>query len=85
LNPSKVKVLSTYIDLLDWPSTLGRISKWAGMRESRYVCICNVHSVVTASRDAQYGQIVNAADMATPDGAPVAWMMRRLGFPRRRF
>lgn len=83
MNPSKVKILSSNIDILDWPSALERISKWAETRDSRYVCICNVHSVVTASRDAQYGQIVNDADMVTPDGAPVAWLMRRLGFPRQ--
>jgi len=43
------------------------------------VCICNVHSVVTASRDAAFGRVVNEADMSTPDGAPVAWVLRRLG------
>ena len=26
-------------------------------------------------------RVVNEADMATPDGMPVAWMLRRLGFP----
>jgi N-acetylglucosaminyldiphosphoundecaprenol N-acetyl-beta-D-mannosaminyltransferase len=39
-----------------------------------------VHVVVSASRDAAYRDIINASDMATPDGAPVAWMLRRLGF-----
>ena len=43
------------------------------------VCICNVHSVVTASQDAAFGQVLQKADMATPDGAPIAWMLRRLG------
>jgi N-acetylglucosaminyldiphosphoundecaprenol N-acetyl-beta-D-mannosaminyltransferase len=44
------------------------------------VYICNVHSVITARQDAEFSQIVHDADMATPDGAPVAWMLRRLGF-----
>jgi N-acetylglucosaminyldiphosphoundecaprenol N-acetyl-beta-D-mannosaminyltransferase len=38
-----------------------------------------VHSVVTATQDIQFGRVVSEADMATPDGAPVAWMLRRLG------
>lgn len=43
------------------------------------VCICNVHSVVRAWQETEFGRVVNEADMATPDGAPVAWMLRRLG------
>lgn len=42
--------------------------------------ICNVHVVVTASQDPAYRDIINGSDMATPDGAPVAWMLRRQGF-----
>ncbi len=75
------RVIGAYIDALDWPTALGRIADWARRRESRYVCICNVHSVVSASQDADFEKVVNQADMATPDGAPVAWMLRRLGYP----
>ncbi|OQW88893.1 MAG: glycosyltransferase [Rhodoferax ferrireducens] len=73
-------VLSAPIDALDWPTALRRIGRWAARHESRYVCICNAHSVVTAGQDAAFGEVVAQADMATPDGAPVAWMMRKLGF-----
>lgn len=54
---------------------------WASRRESRYVCICNAHSVVTALHDRDFAAAIAHADMATPDGAPVAWMLRRLGRP----
>lgn len=73
-------VLSAPIDVLTWEHALARISSWAAQRESRYVCICNVHSVVTAGRDAAFGRVVKEADMATPDGAPVAWMLRKQGY-----
>lgn len=76
-----VKVLDARIDVVDWATALARIADWGRRRESRYVCICNAHSVVTASRDRDFGHVVDAADMATPDGAPVAWMLRKLGFP----
>ena len=75
-----VAVLLAPIDALTWDAALSRIHAWAAQRESRYVCICNAHSVVTASHDAAFGQVVAQADMATADGAPVAWMIRRLGF-----
>ena len=73
-------VLQASIDAVSWDAALSRIAAWAAKRESRYVCICNAHSVVTAGQDPAFGRVVAQADMATPDGAPVAWMIRKLGF-----
>lgn len=73
-------VLGAHIDALPWDAAIARLLGWAHGRESRYVTICNVHVVVSASRDAAYREIINGSDMATPDGAPVAWMLRRQGF-----
>lgn len=72
-------MLSVPIDALTWMSALSRIAEWAAKHESRYVCICNVHSVVTAGQEDCFRQIVVNADLVTPDGMPVAWMLRRLG------
>lgn len=80
---NRVLVLTAPIDALTWDSALTRISNWAAKRESRYVCICNVHSVVTTGQDNDFGRVVAEADMATPDGAPVAWMLKHLGFPNQ--
>ena len=72
-------VLDVPIDALSWDDALHRIISWSSGKESRYVCICNVHSVITATRDNDFNKVVENADMATADGAPVAWMMRRMG------
>jgi N-acetylglucosaminyldiphosphoundecaprenol N-acetyl-beta-D-mannosaminyltransferase len=73
-------VLGAHIDALSWDAAMSRLLGWAHARASRYVTICNVHVVVSASRDAAYREVINGSDMATPDGAPVAWMLRRQGF-----
>ena len=73
-------VLGAKIDALSRDAALARLLGWAHARASRYVTICNVHVVVSASHDALYREVINGSDMATPDGAPVAWMLRRLGF-----
>ena len=73
-------VLGAFVDALTWDEALARISAWAAARESRYVCLCNAHMVVTTMQDQYFLRVVNEADMATPDGIPVAWMLRRLGF-----
>jgi N-acetylglucosaminyldiphosphoundecaprenol N-acetyl-beta-D-mannosaminyltransferase len=72
-------IFGAAIDAKNWDAALASINDWASRNESRYVCICNVHSVVTASRDAGFSRVLNEADMATPDGAPVAWLLRRIG------
>ncbi|WP_235953483.1 WecB/TagA/CpsF family glycosyltransferase [Noviherbaspirillum galbum] len=72
-------VLEAFIDALTWDEALSRIVNWGAARESRYVCICNVHSVVTTTQDIEFKIAVNNADMATADGAPVAWALRKLG------
>jgi N-acetylglucosaminyldiphosphoundecaprenol N-acetyl-beta-D-mannosaminyltransferase len=73
------RVLSAWIDVITWPEALHTIHGWASRHESRYVCICNVHSVVTATQNAEFERVINEADLATPDGAPIAWMLGRLG------
>lgn len=76
-------VLGVLVDVLDWSTAVERICDWAGRRESRYVSICDAHSVVRASRDPVHGRHIAGADMVTPDGWPVAWMLRHLGHPRQ--
>ncbi|AMC36805.1 WecB/TagA/CpsF family glycosyltransferase [Janthinobacterium sp. B9-8] len=73
-------VLGASIDVLDWDTALQRIKRWSSRRESRYICICNAHSVVTTTNDPAFYDVVKNADMATSDGAPVAWLMRKMGF-----
>lgn len=68
-------VFGSAIDVIDWQSAVSRIAAWAAGGESRYVCICNAHSVVTATRDMTFASALGQADMATPDGAPVAWLI----------
>jgi len=74
----RAEVLGAAVDVLTWEEALAGVMASAA-NDSRYVCVCNVHSVVTATLDLDFRRAVNDADMATPDGAPVAWAMRRLG------
>lgn len=73
------RVLGTWIDALSWDDAIGKVLTWSARRESRYVCVCNVHSVVTARHDVELRRALDGADLSTSDGAPIAWAMRRLG------
>jgi N-acetylglucosaminyldiphosphoundecaprenol N-acetyl-beta-D-mannosaminyltransferase len=73
------KVLGVPVDVLNWTDALDCIFAWALRRESRAVCICNVHSIITARQNPAHAHALKSADMVTADGAPVAWMLRRKG------
>lgn len=77
-------VLGVRIDALSWDDAVNRLLAWGRARASRSVAICNAHVVVSAVHDATYRNVLNTSDLATPDGAPVAWMLRRQGFERQR-
>jgi N-acetylglucosaminyldiphosphoundecaprenol N-acetyl-beta-D-mannosaminyltransferase len=73
-------ILDCFIDATLWQKAIDTLLHWAKERQSRYVCICNVHVVVTAKHDPEFRRVVNDADMATPDGMPLVWVLRRMGF-----
>jgi N-acetylglucosaminyldiphosphoundecaprenol N-acetyl-beta-D-mannosaminyltransferase len=76
-------ILGTRIDALSWEQLLGRIVRWAQAGQSRMICLCNVHSVVTAQHDAALANALKEADLNLPDGAPIAWLMRKRGWPEQ--
>jgi N-acetylglucosaminyldiphosphoundecaprenol N-acetyl-beta-D-mannosaminyltransferase len=43
------------------------------------VLFCNVHSVVSGVFEPSFKAILNTADIAAPDGMPVAWALRSFG------
>jgi N-acetylglucosaminyldiphosphoundecaprenol N-acetyl-beta-D-mannosaminyltransferase len=45
-----------------------------------YVGVCNVHSVITASRDDELRDALEKALLNTPDGMPLVWALRLLGY-----
>ena len=72
-------ILGTAVDAVSFEDAQNRVLAWGHARQSRYVVLANVHVVVTASIEPDFGAVLAAADMVTPDGAPVAWMLRNLG------
>jgi N-acetylglucosaminyldiphosphoundecaprenol N-acetyl-beta-D-mannosaminyltransferase len=78
------RVLGVGVDVLEWGCAVERIASWAHSGESRYVSICDAHSIVLASRDETHGRHIRSADMVTPDGWPVAWMLRCTADPSQR-
>ncbi len=76
-----ISVIGIRVNLTTYSHATGIILDWSTRRESRYVCAANVHMLMEACDSPQYSQIVNSADLVTPDGMPLVWMLRLKGHP----
>ncbi len=76
-------ILGCRISAISRRDVLERVRVWVAEGSSRYIVVCNVHSVMTAWRDPQFRAVINGADLATPDGMPLVWGLRLLGFRRQ--
>ena len=80
INRDGSAVLNTFINAINWNDAASLIIEWGLARESRIVCLCNVHSSVTALSDHRLSTALEKSDLVLPDGAPIAWMLRRKGY-----
>ncbi|BAY91946.1 MULTISPECIES: WecB/TagA/CpsF family glycosyltransferase [unclassified Tolypothrix] len=73
------KVLDFPITALTFENQIQTILKWAIARESKTVCVANVHMLMEAHWNPEFARVLKTADVVTPDGMPLVWMMRRMG------
>lgn len=75
----KQRVLDFPITALRFEDQIQTILKWAIARESKTVCVANVHMLMEAHWNPEFASVLKNADIITPDGMPLVWMMRLLG------
>jgi N-acetylglucosaminyldiphosphoundecaprenol N-acetyl-beta-D-mannosaminyltransferase len=78
---SRNRVIGMPVNAENLQECTAQILSWAKAAESRYVCVANVHMAVETNRDAGFREILDESDLATSDGMPLVWMLRRLGVP----
>lgn len=54
---------------------------WARGHASRYVCVATVNNVMEAHDSPAFRRVMNEADLVTPDGMPLVWGLKLLGYP----
>jgi N-acetylglucosaminyldiphosphoundecaprenol N-acetyl-beta-D-mannosaminyltransferase len=72
-------IIGMRVDATSYDDASRRVVDWARDAKSRYVCVASVNNVMHARDDASYRDIMNAADLVTPDGMPLVWGLRMLG------
>jgi N-acetylglucosaminyldiphosphoundecaprenol N-acetyl-beta-D-mannosaminyltransferase len=77
--PERRKILGIGVDATSYEDATARVTEWALRGESRMVCLGVVASVMEARESASYRAALESADLVTPDGMPLVWMLRGLG------
>lgn len=72
-------LLNIPVTCLPFEEQIMLILRWAKLRTSKVVCLANVHMLIEAYRDRTFANVLQNADLVTPDGKPLVLMLRRLG------
>ena len=82
-SPAPAAILGMHVHAITYAGSTAVVCNWAEQAEARYVCAANVHMVMEAWDDPAFRAFVNAADLVTPDGMPLVWVLRRKGHSLR--
>jgi N-acetylglucosaminyldiphosphoundecaprenol N-acetyl-beta-D-mannosaminyltransferase len=77
----RVNILGVGISAVDMMEACGQICCWIENRQPAYVVVCSVNPVMVSQSDPAHRAVVNRAGMVTPDGMPLVFLCRKLGFP----
>lgn len=78
-NIQTYRLLQTEVTALCFEEQLLLMAEWASHRASRFVSVANVHTLMEAYWKPEFAQALKSADLVTPDGMPLVWMLRAMG------
>lgn len=78
-NPESRSVVGMRVDATNYEDASMRVSHLAKEGRSAYVCVANVHTAMETRDSFEFHQVVDGAELVTPDGIPLVWALRMLG------
>jgi N-acetylglucosaminyldiphosphoundecaprenol N-acetyl-beta-D-mannosaminyltransferase len=79
------RVLGVRVDVVQIADVVRWTEDWIAQRGScQYIAVTGMHGVTEAQHDAQFKSVLNSAGLVVPDGMPLVWISRWLGFNLRR-
>jgi len=74
-----VSVTGAPVSTLTFDDQMQLIIGWAKAHVSKVVCVANVHMIMEAHWHPDFNSVLQRADLVTPDGMPLVWMIKMLG------
>ncbi len=72
-------IIGMRVDATSYTDATDRIVTWAKAKVGKRVCAANVHMAMETYDNPKFADIVNHADLVTPDGMPLVWGLHALG------
>lgn len=76
-----MKILGIRVDNIDMVQALCQVHKYAESQEPRHIITLNAEILYTAAQNPELKEIIEGADMVTPDGSGIVWAAKTLGEP----
>ncbi|WP_407520059.1 WecB/TagA/CpsF family glycosyltransferase [Methylobacterium oryzisoli] len=76
----RAPVLGVGVSVITLSDAVAAVEAFVGTRRPHYICITGAHGVIECRKDHDLRRIHAAADLVTPDGMPLVWMSRLLGY-----
>lgn len=77
----KVNILGVGVSAVNMLTVIDRIDDLITRRKRGYICITPVHGIMECRYSEDLRRIYNRAELVTPDGMPVVWLLRAHGHP----
>ncbi|MDV2996190.1 MAG: N-acetylglucosaminyldiphosphoundecaprenol N-acetyl-beta-D-mannosaminyltransferase [Chroococcidiopsis sp. SAG 2025] len=75
----RICVIGSPVTVAPFDRQIEMMLEWASSRASRFVCVANVHMLIEAYWHPEFHAVLARADLVTPDGMPLVWMMKLMG------
>ena len=73
---NKLSLISINVSSGTRTEFIDEITSIAINKKSQYVCVANVHMLIEAYNDSSFANVVNNANIITPDGVPLTWALK---------
>lgn len=75
----RISILGVGISAVNMETTLAAIAAWIDRRETHYICCAPAHAIMNCVDDHELRKLYNQSGLTTPDGMPIAWLLRLAG------
>lgn len=79
---ARAQILEIPVSAISMQDALEMIDRWIAEGAPKYICTLDVHALMAGRSDLGVRRVYAAADMVTPDGMPLVWLLHRRGYPR---
>ena len=73
-------IIGARVDPTSYADACQQIMSWCSAGIRKYICVATVNNVMEAYDSPHFRRVMNEADLVTPDGMPLVWALRLLGY-----